>query len=324
MPTNAGGIRPYVYMLGGCFWFSLMAFLTNAAGGDVDWQAIAVARSGLATAFALALALATGAQLTFLRPGMLWIRSIAGSCSMVSTFYALADQSFPVSNTLTLTNTFPIWVAVASWPLSGERPTVGVWGAVACAVAGVALSQQSASVEVWLGLRDGPSGWSAFPPAAWSALAASGFTAAAMMGLNRLRGVSSLGVVVHFSAVATAFCAASFLLFERHTGTAALTDSTVLGLLLGVGIAATVGQVFLTLAFRSGKATNVSVVGLSQVVMVLAVEAAGGTPVGWVKLAGIALVLGPTGWIMVHEHRRKAAAKPADPDEPVKPEAADE
>jgi drug/metabolite transporter (DMT)-like permease len=327
MVTNTGGVgvRPYVFMVCGCFWFSLMAFLANASGrSNVDWQVVAVARSGLATVFALSVALATGAQIPFLRPRMLWVRSIAGSMSMMTTFYALTDRSFPVSNTLTLTNTFPIWVALLSWPLAGERPTVGVWSAVVCAVSGVAVTQQSATVETWLGLRDGPVGWTAFPPAAWSALAASTFTATAMMGLNRLRGVSSMGVVVHFSAVATLFCLAAVFLFERKADLDHLSDPTILGLLLGVGLTATAGQVFLTLAFRTGKPTNVAVVSLSQVVMAMAVELAGGAQFSWVKIVGTILVLGPTAWIMVHEHKiaASAAAAEKESDESPKEEVA--
>jgi drug/metabolite transporter (DMT)-like permease len=310
-------------MLCGCFWFSLMAFLVNAAGEEVDWRVVALVRSGLATMFALAVSLATGAQLAFFRPKMLWVRSIAGSLSMMTTFYALTDQNFPVSNTLTLTNTFPIWVALLTWPVTGERPTVGVWAAVLCAVSGVAITQQSATVETWLGLRDGPAGWTTFPGAAWSALAASTFTATAMMGLNRLRGVSSFGVVVHFSAVATLFCVAALFLFEQKIGTDQLSDPTVIAVLFGVGLTATVGQVFLTFAFRTGKATNVAVVGLSQVVMAMAVEVAGGAHLGWVKVAGTALVLGPTAWVMIHEHQKHAAPKPEQQtDEPTQEEVA--
>ncbi|MGL6097571.1 MAG: EamA family transporter, partial [Fimbriiglobus sp.] len=203
---NTPGIRPYIWMLCGCFWFSLMAFLTNTAADRADWQAVALARSVLATVFALGMAWAAGAKLVYTRPRVLWVRSISGSCSMAATFYALTRADFPVSNTLTLTNTFPVWVAIFSWPVNGERPSFGVWGAAGCAVVGVALTQQSATVLTLLGLRDGPAGWTTFPPAAWAALAASVFTAGAMMGLNRLQGVSSLGVVVHFSAVATVFC----------------------------------------------------------------------------------------------------------------------
>lgn len=293
------GIRPYVWMLSGCFWFSLMGVIAHDVGGKVDWQAVAIARSALATLFASLVAGVVGARLTFTGSGILWVRSISGSCSMVATFYALTHM--PVSDVLTLTNTFPLWVALLSWPMTREQPSAGVWVAVVCSVAGVALTQEAHLTGLTL--------------AAWAALAASGFTAVAMLGLNRLRGVSALGVVVHFSAVATLFCVASFFVFDRTTGTGRVIEPAVLGQLIGVGATATVGQVFLTLAFRAGSATKVAVVGLSQVVMVMGFEALGGRVFDWPQMLGTALVLGPTAWLMSREHRPQPEADAPPPEE---------
>jgi drug/metabolite transporter (DMT)-like permease len=285
-------------MLCGCFWFSVMGLLAHALAvvDHCDWQVVALARSGLAALFALATALVTGSALAILRPGILWVRSVAGSCSMVATFYALTR--LPVSEVLTLTNTFPVWVALLAWPVTGERPTGGVWVSVACSVAGVALMQRPD-----LG---------AMPLAAWAALAASLFTAVAMLGLNRIRGVSSLGVVVHFSAVSTLFCVAAYFAFDRSGTLERAVEGPVTWKLLGVGATAFVGQVFLTLAFRTGAATKVAVVSLSQVVMVMAMEAllpegAGGKRFGALDLIGTSLVLGPTAWLMARARRRPPA-----------------
>ena len=281
--------RPYVWMLCGSAWFSLMGILAHAAGERVEWQVVAVARSALAAAFALTAALVVGAKLAVPGGRVLWLRSIAGSTSMVGTFYALTHM--PVSQVLTLTNTFPMWVALLSWPLEGRRPTLGVTAAVLCSVLGVAV--------IFRPDLDG------LPPTAWAALGASVATAVAMLGLNRLRGVSSLGIVVHFSVVSTFFGVAALFLFERTPNPGGIGPAA-LGLLFGVGATATVGQVFLTLAFRAGSATKVSVVGLSQVVMVIAADAAfpqatGGYPIDVWVVVGTVLVLGPTAWLMLHD-----------------------
>jgi drug/metabolite transporter (DMT)-like permease len=292
-------------MLCGCGWFAVMALLTREAGKFVDWQAVAIARSGLATLFALTLALATGARLVFVRPRILWLRSIAGSLSMLTTFYALTRMD--TSAVLTLTNTFPAWVAILSWPLAGEKPGGGTWAAVGIAVVGVALVTNAGH----LGVHPDAPPW--LPPTA--AVCASFFTAVAMLGLNRLQGVAPLAIVVHFSAVATLFCTAGFFLFDRTTGTDRLADTDTLLPLLGVGATATVGQVFLTLAFSRGHATTVSVVGLSQVVMVMAAEAAFGwktfTPT---MLLGTLLVLGPTAWLMLRARKAQPAVLVAEPE----------
>ncbi len=291
-PALAAGRQPYVWMLCGCAWFAAMALLTHEAGRVYDWPTVALARSALVTLFAAVLAVRQRVRFVVLRPGMLWLRSLAGSLSMVFTFYALTH--LPPSEVLTLTNTFPIWVALLSWPLAGERPSGGVWVAVICSVAGVAIAQQPHADGVG--------------PAAVAAVFASLFTAVAMLGLNRLKGVDSLAVVVHFSAVATLFAAVTAVVVACAHGPtrppSAPHPPVDLALLFGVGATATAGQVFLTLAYTAGSATRVSVVGLSQVVMVMAAEAALGlravTPAA---VVGTALVLGPTGWLMARGKR---------------------
>ena len=113
--------RPYVWMLCGSFSFTLMAELAYVLTRQCDWQAVAIARAGLVAALAGLMAYLAGAKLVFLRPKRLWIRSISGSCSMVCTFYAFSK--LPVADVLTLTNTFPIWVALIAWPLYGTPPS---------------------------------------------------------------------------------------------------------------------------------------------------------------------------------------------------------
>src|SRR5262249_57351931 len=78
-----------------------------------------------------------GARLVFWKPGILWLRSCAGSLSLLCTFFALTRLS--PSEVLTLTNTFPIWVAILSWPLLQTRPAPSVWLAAGCGVVGIAL-----------------------------------------------------------------------------------------------------------------------------------------------------------------------------------------
>jgi drug/metabolite transporter (DMT)-like permease len=289
-----GGLKPYVWMLCGCFWFSLMAISANSLSKDCDWQVIAVCRSALATIFAIMIAKSTGVKLTWKGTPTLWLRSIAGSCSMVATFYALTHME--ASDVLTITNTFPMWVALLSWPVLGERPALGVWIAVTCSIIGVGIVQQ-------------PTPTGGLAPAAWAALAASMFTAIAMLGLNRLRSIPSMAIVVHFSAVSTLFCGLTFI-FDQKYSWQVLEQPSVLWRLFSVGFTATIGQVFLTLAFSQGQATKVAVVGLSQVVMVMIIEAIFGRTFGWLSLIGTLLVLGPTGWIMSRERRTVPPPQP--------------
>src|SRR5262249_7638268 len=154
---------------------------------------VALARSLLAFLFAAGLARMSGARLVFWKPGILWLRSCAGSLSLLCTFFALTRLS--PSEVLTLTNTFPIWVAILSWPLLRTRPAPPAWRPPACGFPGTALITRP-DLAVAGGARF------AVP----LALIAAFTSAVAMLGLHRLKGVlDPWAIVVHFSGVATAF-----------------------------------------------------------------------------------------------------------------------
>jgi drug/metabolite transporter (DMT)-like permease len=282
--------RPYVWMLCGTFSFSIMAVLvealTHGTAGSAppcDWQTVSVFRAGLVAIFAAILAKSAGAPLVWLRPARLWVRSVAGSCSMVCTFYAF--HKLDSSDVVTLCNTFPIWVAVLSWPLYGHFPGGKTLGAILVGVAGVALVEQPHIESGNLGVL--------------AALAAASFTAVAMLGLHRLRDIDPRSVVVHFSAVATVFCVGAFFLTPREQPVERVLELGVLAKLLGIGVSATVGQVFLTLAFGRGAPAKVSVVGLMQIVFVMAMSAwLFDRSVNATALVGTALVIAPTAWIL--------------------------
>jgi drug/metabolite transporter (DMT)-like permease len=270
-------------MLLGSFSFSWMAALAHLSGDCCDWQVIAFARSFLAMVLAAALALSCGASLRGWTSGILWIRSVAGSISMVCTFAAFTR--LPVSDVLTLTNTFPIWVALLSWPLEGEAPTPTLWLSVASGIAGVFLIQQ-------------PDGEGNF--ATVLALTAAFFSAVAMLGLNRVREVEPTAIVVHFSTVSLLFITASFFLFDRHHLLADQLHGQSLLLLVGVGVTATVGQLFLTRAFTTGEPTRVSVVGLTQVAFALMLDVLFlGHTIKPLTVLGMVLTVAPTAWLML-------------------------
>ena len=289
-------------MLAGCVAFALMGSMTHLLAEEqhCDWQILAVARAGLALVFGFALACASGARLVLWRPRTLWIRGLAGSVSMICTFYALTR--LPVSHVLTVTQMFPIWVAFLSWPLVGEIPGAGVWLAVGCAVFGVVLIHAPHGQQF--------EGNFALAAAAVASL----FTAVAMLGLHRLRDLHPWAIVVHFSAVALIFCVASVFLFERQIPLERLLAPRPLLLMLALGVSATAGQLFLTKAFADGSPTRVSVVGLTQIVFALPLDLLliGSKTIGSETLLGIALIVAPTAWVMLArantEHARSAEA----------------
>lgn len=277
-----------------------MGAFANALSGHVDWRVTATARTFLALVFAIALCLHGSVKLVFFRPATLWVRSIAGSISLICAFYALPRM--PVGDVLALSNVFPLWIALLSWPVLGIRPTAGTWFALASGIAGVWLIQQPHLAES--------------NPASLVALGGSLTTAVAMLGLHRLPHLDARAIVVHFSAVSLAFCLVAQSLntapgaeLAQSLSAAAeggsqsklyLLNGSTAGMLLGVGVAATIGQLFLTKAFAAGPPTRVAVVGLAQVVFGVVFDIVLSKRVlEPASVAGIALVLAPTVWVLV-------------------------
>jgi drug/metabolite transporter (DMT)-like permease len=282
-------------MLCGCFFTAWMGQLAHLLRDACDWRIVALARSSLALVLAVGLARVCGAELVLWRPRALWLRGCASSASLLCTFFALTR--LPTSEVMTLTNTFPIWVAFLSWPLLGARPSASVWLAAACGVLGVALIQ-SPHFQV-----DVPA-----TSAVALSLTAALTSAVAMLGLHRLRGLHPWAVVAHYSGVATVVVAGSWAV-GGTPDLSPLADGKTLLLLLGVGTAATLGQVCVTRAFTSGQPVLVSVVGLSQILFALGLDLLFAGPcLRPASLAGIALVLLPTAWVMAGNARERRPA----------------
>ena len=274
---------PYLWMLSGSFAFAVMGSLIHALGSDCDWQVIAIARAFLALVFAAGLAVMAGARLVILATPTLWLRSLAGSLSLICTFFAFTH--LPVSDVLTLTNMFPIWVAILSWPVLRERPSGSAWVCVVSGIVGVCLIQQPHIAEGNF--------------ACLVALSSSFTTAIAMLGLHKIRDVDARAIVAHFSGVSLLFSVAALYLFDRTKEPESILDQRILLMLLAVGAAATIGQLFLTKAFAAGAPARVSVVGLSQVLFAMGFDVLiWQRSFDFVTLLGMGLIMAPTAWLL--------------------------
>lgn len=282
-PSRRGGVRPYLWMLCGALSFAVMGAAAHALRQELDWTEIALGRVIVPLLVVGVWCFAARVPIVVLRPASLWMRSIAGSISLVCAFFALTH--LPVSEAITLTNLYPVWVGLLSWPLLGRMPGREVWIAVAAGVAGVVLLQQPQSVQG--------------SPAVLAALGSSLGAAVAMIGLHKLADVDVRAIVFHFSAVSLAFCIAAVLLTEGAHFAFASASAGTLTLLFGVGVTALLGQIFITLAFASGPPANVSVVGLTQVGFAMLLDVLfWGRSFQIVSIAGIALIIGPTAWLL--------------------------
>ncbi len=273
-------------MLWASFAFTLMATFSRWAGESCDWRLIAFARASVACVFAFLLAKAIGAKLVFWRPRILWMRSLAGSISMFCNFYALAH--LPVSDTLTLMNTAPIWVTLLSWMVFKQKPTMGVIVAVLTSVVGIVFIQQPH-------FQDGKF-------AILITLIGAVTTSIAMLGLSQLQSVDPRAIVVHFSAVASVSTLTLLLLTGPDNSFAPLRNTQTMGLLVLIGASDVLGQIGMTMAFAKGHATRISVVALSQILFGLLFDLVlWNRRFNWISLFGMVLVIAPTAWLLLGE-----------------------
>jgi len=286
-------MRPSLLMLCGAFAFAVMGAFTHAAAKHYDWQVIALTRSILAMMIAGLLAVKAKTPMVFLRPWTLWVRSIAGSLSVMCNFYALSR--LPIADALTLTNMFPVWIAVLSWPVLGRFPERDVWFGVLCGVMGVAVMQQPYLVEGNLGTL--------------AAVTGSVTSAVALIGLHRLGHIAPNAIVFHFSAVSVLVVLATMFVVPPEQALALQLTAVwpAPAYLLGVGIFATLGQLLLTRAFAAGAPARISVIGLTQVGFAMIFDV-----MFWNRelqihsLLGMFLVIVPTVWLMLHRDSRNS------------------
>jgi drug/metabolite transporter (DMT)-like permease len=275
-------------MLASSLAFSWMGTLTKLAGQGCSWQATAIVRCLLPLLLVTGWTWAAGVRLVVWGTPTLWMRSLAGSCSLVGTFYAL--NLLPLSEVYTVANMFPIWVALLSWPVLGRMPALSVWLCVLSGVLGVVFIEQPRFL--------------AGDYTVLVVVATSLFTALAMLGLHHLQDIDPRAIVVHFSATALGFAVVAALVFPALPTPQPFAAAHAAEL-LGVGLCATVGQYFLTRAFTSGEPARLSVVSLTQIVFVLGLEfVVLGEALAPEKLLGIPLILGPSTWLMYRQARR--------------------
>ena len=250
-------------MLVGSIFFAIMALLAESLKEQFSYPCITMVRSGVATVLALTLAISAGAKLVFLKPVSLWVRSLSGWASMICGFYAITH--YDVEIVLALTNMYPLWVAVLSWPLLGVLPSSKTWIALAISCIGMWMVYASSIVAVAASSSSDPK--TAIPVAIMAGM----LSGVALINLHRVKHIDTRAVVSHFSAVATACSLAVWLVIPVATPPLAI-DSASIWRIIGTGVAATVGQLCLTKAFSTGSPARVSVVGLSQIVVAALVK----------------------------------------------------
>ncbi len=287
------------WMLAAAALMATMGALVHQIGNRSDWLVVALVRTLVMMITATVLVRASGLPLAIWRPRSLWVRSLAGSFSLVCNFFALTR--LPVADAVTLSNVHPLWIVLITayslrrWPAWSE--TLGV----VSGLVGVLLIER-------------PDLANAQGLAVLVALMSSVSTSVAMLGLHRLRGIDGRAVVAHFAGVASAVAAIWLVLRWNHLHPTTW-DLTTVVMLLAVGVAGTLGQIFLTRAYSAGAPSKVAVVGLTQVVFAMGYDVAvWGRSLDPVTVIGFLLVLGPTTWLSIRSSRSVATGREVEQD----------
>lgn len=246
--------RPGVgYMVASAFFFSVMSAFVKAAGERLPSQEIVLARALIALVLCAALLWRAGVPPWGRRRGLLLLRGAFGFLGLLCVFYSLTQ--LPIAEATVIQYLHPIFTALLAAAFLGERAGAALLAGVATSLLGVLAVARPAGV----GSLDGSL---ALPPVALlAALGGAFFSGCAYVVVRKLAATEHpLVIVLYFPLVAApASLPAVWPVFVMPRGVEWL-------LLLGVGIAAQLGQVALTKGLRHEPAGRATALAYLQVV----------------------------------------------------------
>jgi drug/metabolite transporter (DMT)-like permease len=266
--------------------FAGMNLCTRLAARDLAWSEIAATRFFIGALIAIGIAWYRGSSLRITDPTSAWRRSGYGTIAAMCTFYALASNRIALGDAATLTATAPIFVALLSGRLLGER----VGSRLALAI-GLGFTGIVAVVRPSLGSE---------MPVAIIATAGAAFYALAMIWLRKIgSGESHEAVVLHFSLVA-AF--STVLIALPHWRWPSWQNGWFL---LGAGLGGGGAQIAMTRAYALHRAAPITALSGLGIVLtyLLAIPVFGDQPTGW-QVIGSLLVIAASVLLAIEEPAR--------------------
>lgn len=260
------------WMLFSAFCFALMGAFTHSLKDTFDWRVTGFARAFINFVLIVILAGATKKPLLFFKvPSTLWWRSLAGTVSILCTFYVFAN--LPIAEATSLTNLIPIWMALLIAVVDNKLVSRSVLISIVLSVVGVFLIQQphfdQGSFAVYVGIAQ------AF------------FAAVAVYNLHRTKHLHPTTVVAHFTGVASVVTFVVMLPSLSTIFDEAKYSLPVIISLLGVGFTGTAAQLAMTRAYILGNPSINSTVGLAQVAFATVLDI-----LIWSRTFGIETILG--------------------------------
>ena len=237
------------WMLVAGFLFAAMGVFVKLGSDHFGAAELAFYRSLLTLLAAFGVLTVTGVAIGSKNLGMHLVRSIVGGISLIAYFYAITR--LPLATAQTLNYTSPLFLAIATTVVLGERFSFWLIAAIALGFGGMAILLQP-SFE---GGREGAAMIGLFSGvlASWAYLS--------VRTLGRM-GEPDWRVLFWFGAVSTLGCAAWQLTTSQFH---AITWSNW-WILAGIGICGTAAQLAMTRAYRTGNTLVVGSLSYSTIV----------------------------------------------------------
>jgi drug/metabolite transporter (DMT)-like permease len=262
-------------MLVAGFFFAMMGVFVKFGAGEFDAAEMAFYRSFVGLFFIGALVVGRkGTIRTTYFSGHV-TRSVVGSISLIGYFYAMSK--LPLATAQTLNYTSPIFLAIATVVVLGERFTYWLIGAIVLGFAGVALllqptMQGGKESAAWIGLFSGVF-------AAWAYLS--------VRSLGRL-GEPDYRVVFWFTVIGSVICAG----WQLATSSFHPIHWSNVWIVVGIGFCGTIAQLAMTRAYRTGNTLVVGSLSYSTLVFgALAAFLVGNERLAPLELAGMAVII---------------------------------
>ena len=229
--------------------FAVMGVFIKLGAEHFDASELALYRSLFALLAVSGIVLVRGGTVRSAHMGMHLVRGIVGAVSLIGYFYAITK--LPLATAQTLNYTSPLFLAIATTVVLGERFSGWLVAAIALGFAGVAMLLQ----PTFAAGQEGPAMIGLFSGvfAAWAYLS--------VRTLGRL-GEPDWRVVFWFGAVGTVLC----LAWQGLTSTFHPIGWDNAWILAGVGATGTAAQLAMTRAYRVGNTLVVSALWYSTIV----------------------------------------------------------
>jgi drug/metabolite transporter (DMT)-like permease len=262
-------------MLVAGFFFAMMGVFVKFGASEFDAAEMAFYRSFVGLFFIGALVVGRkGTIRTTYFAGHV-TRSVVGSISLIGYFYAMSN--LPLATAQTLNYTSPIFLAIATVVVLGERFTYWLIGAIVLGFAGVALllqptSQGGKESAAWIGLFSGVF-------SAWAYLS--------VRSLGRL-GEPDYRVVFWFTVIGSIICAG----WQLATSSFHPIHWSNVWIVVGIGFCGTIAQLAMTRAYRTGNTLVVGSLSYSTLVFgAIAAFLVGNERLAPLELAGMAVII---------------------------------